>query len=499
MRKTLVAALLCALTVAVPAASAARFGVADDAGKYAEDGGDAFFRELGSLGMTENRVTILWHPDRPATIVEQPFLDRAVPRATERGVRLVFHVYPARPTAITSSVAAPEDFAAFLQLLARAYPDVREFVVGNEPNQPRFWRPQFAPPGRGAAAAAYATLLARSYDALKEVDPAIRVIGVGLSGRGNDSPFARSNASTSPIRFLRDLGAAYRASGRTIPLMDELGLHLYPRSDRDSVRVGDIWPRAGIVNLARIKQAVWDAFAGTGQPTVETGLRFRIDEIGWQARVSAGLSGAYTGRETAAATSEREQSANYVKLVELAACDATISGLYLLHLRDDADLERFQSGLVRADGSRRPAYAAVRKAIARARRGCSGKRVTWRHASGVVGRRAVFGPTARPASRLRRSWGFSVTAAEEATYRGGIFRAPREGVSVRQLALSLGSREMPGALASASGLVRAGWSPRVRFPARQLQPGRYVYAVRLRAGMNARRSNVLVSRPFVVR
>ena len=128
------------------------------------------------------------------------------------------------------------------------------------------------------------------------------------------------------MRFLRDLGAAYRASGRTLPLMDELGLHPYPRSDRDSALAGDTWPRAGLVNIARVKQALWDAFAGTGQPTVEQGLKLRIDEIGWQAAVPASARSAYFGRETAAVTSERAQAANYVKLIELAACDRSISG-----------------------------------------------------------------------------------------------------------------------------------------------------------------------------
>ena len=50
-----------------------------------------------------------------------------------------------------------------------------------------------------------------------------------------------------------------------------------------------------------------------------------------------------------------------------------------------------------------------------------------------------------------------------------------------------------------AGSVRAGWNPRLRFASRSLKPGRYVYAVRLRASMNPRRSTVLVSRTFVVR
>jgi hypothetical protein len=492
-RWLLCAAVAGAAVAVAPAAHGARFGFADDAGKYAEDGGAAYFNDLKAAGGTENRITVLWDPQRPETILEQSFLDRSLPVAEAKGIRVVFHVFPVSPTALSSRDAA-DNFAAFMSRLATEYPRVREFVVGNEPNQPRFLRPQFSPAGKGLAAATYATLLARSYDALKAVDPAIRVIGLGLSGRGNDLPLAPSNASTSPVRFLRDLGAAYRSSGRTLPLMDELGLHLYPRSDRDPVLAGDRWPRAGIVNLARIKQALWDAFAGTGQPTVEQGLKLRIDEIGWQAVVPAGRRGAYHGRETAAATSERAQADNYAKLIGIAACDRSISAVYLLHLRDDADLERYQSGVRRADGSARPAYAAVRTAAARAKRGCAGKQVTWRHATRVVGGRAQFGLGAGIASRLRQSWGFNVTAAEEVSYVAAIFPA-----SATAQVRSLASPRAPGAMTMTAGRVRAGWNPRLRFVPRYLRPGRYVYAVRLRASMNPRRSTVLVSRAFVVR
>ena len=496
LRQTSIWLLLAAAAAALaaaPGAQAARFGFADDAGKYADDGGAAYFDDLKAAGGTENRITVLWDPKRPATILEDSFLDRVVPVASKNGVKVVFHVFPISPTSL-SSPNATENFAAFLTKLATAYPDVRDYVVGNEPNQPRFQRPQFSRAGRGLSAPVYARLLAGAYDALKDVDPAIRVIGLGLSGRGNDLPQAPSNASTSPVRFLRDLGVAYRASGRTLPLMDELGLHLYPRSDRDPVSAGDRWPRAGIVNLTRIKQAFWDAFAGTGQPTVEQGLKIRIDEIGWQAVVPAGRRGAYHGRETAAATSERAQADNYAKLIGIAACDRSISAVYLLHLRDDTDLERYQSGIRRADGSARPAYAAVRAAAARAKRGCAGKQASWHHATRVVGGRAEFGVGAGLASRLRKSWGFKVTAAEEVSYVAAIFPATASA-QVRSLA----SPQAPGGVTMTAGRIRAGWSPRLTFTSQYLPPGRYVYAVRLRASMNAARSTVLVSRAFLVR
>jgi hypothetical protein len=493
-RSLLIGAALTCIFLGAPAAHAARFGVADDAGKYAEGSAAAYFRQLRSLGMTENRISVHFDPAAPRTIEDKAFLDRALPAAQAQRIKVVFHVFALDPAALTATPTAVADYVAFLELVARTYPQVREYVVGNEPNQPRFWQPQFTSMGRGAAAAAYAELLARSYDTLKQVNRANRVIGLGLSGRGNDMPFARSNASTSPVRFLRDLGAAYRASGRTLPLMDELGIHPYPRSDRDSVLAGDVWPRAGLVNIARVKQAFWDAFAGTGQPTVEQGLKLRVDEIAWQTTVPEGARAAYFGRETAAVTSERAHAANYAKLIELAACDASISALYFLHLRDDPDLERFQSGLYRADGSARPALLTVRKGIARVRKGCRGKAVTWRHARGVVGAGAPFSPR-RSHPRTRRDWGFNVTAAEEATYAGAIYRLPAPAATIRRL--SAGAA--PRAIATSSGVIKANWKPRLRFPARRLRPGRYVFAVRIRASMNPRRSTFRVSAPFAVR
>ena len=86
----------------------------------------------------------------------------------------------------------------------------------NEPNQPAFMRPQFKPAGANASAARAGAFLAAGYDALKAVDPAIKVIGLGLSPRGNDTPSAPSNVSTSPVRFLAALGAWYaRAAARS--------------------------------------------------------------------------------------------------------------------------------------------------------------------------------------------------------------------------------------------------------------------------------------------
>jgi hypothetical protein len=500
--------LALALGLAASAHGAVRFGVTEDAGKYADDGGATFFPMLTDLGMTQNRITVFWDPAHPAEIQEKAFLDRSLPVAAANHIQIVFSVQPLHPTDVTSTPGGALAFASYAALLARTYPQVKQFVIGNEPNQPRFWRPQFSPSGRPVAAAAYEQLLALSYDALKAVDPTIDVIGLGLSPRGNDDPHARSNVSTSPVRFIHDLGVAYRASGRPRPIMDELAFHPYPNpsSGNDPLLKGYQWPNAGVPNFARIKQAVWDAFAGTPQPTFAESdgffaappaappLTLFLDETGWQAAIPPDEQGAYTGRENSKTVSEAVQARIYRDLVRFVECDPSVTALDLFHLVDESDLDRFQSGLVRADGTRRPSYYAVRSAIADTGGLCSGLEVSWRHVTGVAGAAAQFG--------VRRRFGFGVSAKEAAGFRAGIFRVAGRRLSESDrgaMAAALaGSGPSPGLVSRAAGVVRAYWPSQVVFPARSLAPGWYVYAVRLAASMNPSRTALLVGSPFRV-
>ena len=93
---------------------------------------------------------------------------------------------------------------AFLAQLARTYPTVRDFIVGNEPNKPLGWLPQFDSRNRAVSCSSYAGVLAASYDALKAVDQRITVIGLALGARGNDNPAAGRNESISPVSCIRD-------------------------------------------------------------------------------------------------------------------------------------------------------------------------------------------------------------------------------------------------------------------------------------------------------
>ena len=116
---------------------------------------------------------------------------------------------------------ADVQFATFTASVARAVPHVKHFTIGNEPNLNRFWLPQFGPAGENVAAPAYLRFLTAAYDALKAVDEDLQVPGGALSPRGSDNP-ALSRHTHSPTKFIKGVGIAYRASGRTKPVMDAL-------------------------------------------------------------------------------------------------------------------------------------------------------------------------------------------------------------------------------------------------------------------------------------
>lgn len=458
----------------VPAgnASAIDVGVVDDFG-IAPENAPWFFDSLAELGMRENRVSIAWDPAAPTTIQRQQALESYVSYASMRGIRVIFAVSPAKARSITANPnTAGAQYAVFLQQLARTFPTVKDFVVGNEPNQPRFWQPQFGRGGVPLAPAAYYALLARSYDALKAVDPAITVIGVGLSPRGNDAPGAKDNVSISPVRFISNLAKAYRRAKRQRPIMDELGFHPYPDRDTDSLMKGYRWPNAGVPNLGRIKQAFWDAFRGTRQPTFGEGtsrgrITFRLDELGWQVGVVPASAGAYHGRESVRTTNESNQAGIYNQAIRYLACDASVRSVLFFLLRDEPDLERWQAALVRADGSRRPSFNTVKGTVAQTGGRCTGRRRSWRHTTTVTGAKVRF-PKKRVLPARRLSLAVVVNAQEDATAEAGLYRGNRRVLRKRSTVKAYRSR-----------IVRIG---------NRFRPGRYSIRMTVRAALNTTRT-----------
>lgn len=376
------AALLAALLAGASSSRAADIGANDDTGKYLPDSGASLYGDMAALGLKQIVLTTRFKPSDALTIQDKDLLDRTVPAALAAGLRVVLAVYPYPPREIESGLATPALFAGYVGSVATAFPGVTRFVIGNEPNQPAFWRPQFDRRGANASAAAFGPFLAAAYDALKGLNPEIEVVGVGLSPRGNDRPNARNNISTSPIRFLRALGAWYRGSKRTRPLMDGFSFHPYPNKATDPLERGYPWPNAGFVNLDRVKQALWDAFHGTPQPTTVDGLTLHLDEVGWQVDTSK-LAG-YTGSENVPVTDELTQAAVYADLVRKASCDPDVAEVSFFGFRDDGARTGFQAALQRLDGSARPAAEAVRAAIADSASACASLQAPWQPHTEVI-------------------------------------------------------------------------------------------------------------------
>jgi hypothetical protein len=314
-------------------------------------------------------VSSMWKPGAEAPSAEERLtLGNVVKAADGEGMRVFVFVWHGLSGATPRTVHARRQFAVYAAALARAFPQIRDFVVGNEPNLNTFWMPQFGPGGRDAAASGYLDMLARTYDALKAVSPDIHVIGGALAPRGSDRPGTKRDTH-SPTKFIEDLGAAYRASHRSKPIMDAFSIHPYMRTSKlpptdthaasTTITVGD-YPK--LVNLL--------ARAFTGTPQRSGDLPVYYTEFGVQTRVPAAHRHAYTDLQSPSAidaVDPQTQARYYREALELAACQPTVKALFVFHTFDEPDLAGWQSGLYYADQKPKPSLPAFRKAAAEAR------------------------------------------------------------------------------------------------------------------------------------
>lgn len=347
------------------------FGAAEDAVRAPDLVSTKARMTLFSLaGFSAIRVTSQWLPGQVAPPESELAILRNVAGAAQlTGIKVYLSVYPPGSRSTPLTPEAREQFAAYLTVLAQQLPSIDDVIVGNEPNLNRFWLPQFNPDGTDAAAPAYLALLARSYDALKAVDPTVRVWGGALAPRGVDRP-GTGRDTHSPVAFLKDMGAVYRASGRTLPVMDGLAFH--PYADTSGQSPDTPHPRSTTIGLAdydRLIQTLATAFDGTAQAGRTMPLLY--DEFGVESQVPAGKAKAYTGAEptTTRPVDEITQGQYYGRALQLAFCQPNVTGILLFHSQDEAALASWQSGVYYADGTPKSSLYAVRDVLARARGG----------------------------------------------------------------------------------------------------------------------------------
>jgi len=356
-------------------------GAADDFAKEPTETAAKVDMDKAKLaGLDTIRMTVTWKTGERALLAsESTGLTNAIDAAEFSGVRVILSIYPYGSSVTPLTDTARSDFAAFAVSVAKQYSYVHDFIVGNEPNLNRFWLPQFAPDGSDAAATAFEQLLATTYDALKAARPHATVYGVALSPRGSDNP-AGSRPTHSPTAFITDLGDAYRASGRTTPIMDAFAFHPYPENST----IGPIpHPNSTSIGLADYDKLVGllgTAFDGTAQRG--SSLPILYDEYGIETQIPPAKATLYTGTEpeTTKPVTEDVQARLYEQAMAMTFCQKTVLGLLLFHVVDEKPLSAWQSGVYYADGTPKASLFPVRGSAFSVHRGvaatCPGMHLT---------------------------------------------------------------------------------------------------------------------------
>jgi hypothetical protein len=362
------------------------FGVADDTGKFADDGGAWFDQQLKGANLTEERWTLRF-TGSTTDIAELPFLERAAPQAQADAVKVQLSLYGGTDDGNTNADAFCT-WAANVTTLVQQW-GIQDFIIWNEPNTGLYWKGAGSDP---TVPAKYEALLASCYDTIKAANPVANVIGFGLSPRKGTA------SQMSPLQFIRDAGTAYRKSGRQTPIMDMISVHPYPNpnSPADGPDVGYQDATAyGIPNLDRVKQAVYDAFSGTKQPTTVTGsplLKIVLDEVGWQTDTKKYSQ--YIHDENVKTIDESTQT-SYLQVAtqKYFACDSSIATVNWFLLVDESTRDGkdgsgtqigggWQSGLVTAGGQSlstpKPAYSALAPIWLKGSGACAGGQINWK-------------------------------------------------------------------------------------------------------------------------
>jgi hypothetical protein len=383
--RSLVAAAVVFFALASPAWAGGPYmlvGAADDLVKQPTEAAAKVQMDKARLaGLDAVRVTLTWKTGEravpPASLTD---LTNAIDAAQFSGMRIILSIYPFGSSVTPLTPEDQSDFAAFAADAAKQFPVVHDFIVGNEPNLNRFWLPQFGPNGEDVAAPAYEQLLATTYDALKAVRPHSTVYGGALAPRGVDKPNTGRDTH-SPTAFITDMGTAYRASGRTTPIMDAFAFHPYPETSSTGPALPHpLSSSIGLADYDKLVGLLGAAFDGTAQRGSQ--LPILYDEFGIETQIPAAKADLYTGTEptTTKPVTEATQAQMYQQAMSMVFCQKTVIGLLLFHFQDETALSAWQSGVYYADGTPKSSLPAVRDAAAGVHRGiaatCPGMALT---------------------------------------------------------------------------------------------------------------------------
>jgi hypothetical protein len=222
--------------------------------------------------------------------------------------------------------ASASAYATFAGEVAARYGPmgVNAYEIWNEPNIVAFWTPAPNP-------SLYTSMLKDAYASIKAVQPDSTVISGGLAPAADDSA-----GDIAPVEFLQDMYAD-GAEGS----FDGLGYHAY--SYPALPNTFESW--SGWDELDQTTPSIRSVMAANG----DAGKKVWITEIG---APSAGPNGVGT----------TDQAAEVTQAVAGAKASPWIAAMFF-YTYEDAPIDPDYFGLLNADGSPKPAWAALAAAI----------------------------------------------------------------------------------------------------------------------------------------
>jgi Glycosyl hydrolase catalytic core len=308
----------------------------------------------GPLGVAKTRPKHAADPADPA--YDWATYDTIVRDAAAAGMHVVFSIYgtPAWANGGRGENVAPtraSDLRSFAYAAAKRYsgtfiadgtklPAVRYWLAWNEPNNPVFLRPEYVRAGSRwviASARAYAHICNAIYGGIHATPYSSEKVACGVTApRGNNNPTS-SRPSVSPLAFLR----AVKADG--LVTFDAWAHHPYYANPSESpsakdgsdesVELGNIDTLIRLVTKLYGNKRIW------------------ITEYGYETNPPDTIFG----------VSWKKQAVYLTQAFAIARANPRIDMMLWFLLRDDTNLNGWQSGLITAGGQKKPSFKAYQR------------------------------------------------------------------------------------------------------------------------------------------
>jgi hypothetical protein len=311
----------------------------------------------GPYAVAKTRPKSATNPNDPA--YDWSLYDRTVNYAQQAGVHVLFSIYgtpswanggkaanvaPTRSADLRNFAyaAAKRYSGAFMGPDGRVLPKVREWLAWNEPNNPVFLTPQWRKTARGwviQSAADYAKICNAVYNGIHATLQAGERVACGVTApRGNNDPNS-SRPSVSPLAFLR---AVKKAGLKTFDAWAHHPYYAGPSDQPTTVPVTAKGAPATAVTLGNISDLIREVTRLYGNK------RIWITEYGYQTNPPDKLYGVTYAKQ-----------ALYLKQAfGIARANPRIDMMLWFLLKDDPNPAGWQSGLITANGAKKPSFKA---------------------------------------------------------------------------------------------------------------------------------------------